>query len=147
MSLIPFRTMKRPLIAILRGLKPEEAEGVVSVLIETGITAIEIPLNSPDPFRSIEIAVKKASAEVLIGAGTVLTPEAVERLHDVGGRLMVPPNVLEHGNEAWSRCPASLRQRRRCLRLRRGPLALSSFLLVSLGHRGFPRSAPFFPQT
>jgi 2-dehydro-3-deoxyphosphogalactonate aldolase len=79
--------MKRPLIAILRGLKPEEAEGVVSVLIEAGITAIEIPLNSPDPFRSIEIAVKKASAEVLIGAGTVLTPEAVERLHGVGGRL------------------------------------------------------------
>jgi 2-dehydro-3-deoxyphosphogalactonate aldolase len=85
--------MKRPLIAILRGLKPEEAEGVVSALIENGITAIEIPLNSPDPFRSIEIAVKKAFAEVLIGAGTVLTPEAVERLHDVGGRLMVTPNV------------------------------------------------------
>ena len=93
MSLVPFPPMKRPLIAILRGLKPEEAEGVVSVLIENGITAIEIPLNSPDPFRSIEIAVKKASAEVLIGAGTVLTPEAVERLHDVGGRLMVTPNV------------------------------------------------------
>ena len=51
MSLIPFPPMKRPLIAILRGLKPEEAEGVVSVLIEAGITAIEIPLNSPDPFR------------------------------------------------------------------------------------------------
>ena len=93
MSLVPFPPMKRPLIAILRGLKPEEAEGVVSVLIENGITAIEIPLNSPDPFRSIEIAVKKAPAEVLIGAGTVLTPEAVERLHDVGGRLMVTPNV------------------------------------------------------
>ena len=93
MSLVPFPPMKRPLIAILRGLKPEEAEGVVSALIENGITAIEIPLNSPDPFRSIEIAVKKASAEVLIGAGTVLTPEAVERLHDVGGRLMVTPNV------------------------------------------------------
>ncbi len=74
MSVVPFPPMKRPLIAILRGLKPEEAEGVVSVLIETGITAIEIPLNSPDPFRSIEIAVKMAPAEVLIGAGTVLTP-------------------------------------------------------------------------
>ena len=70
MNLVPFPPMKRPLIAILRGLKPEEAEGVVSVLIETGVTAIEIPLNSPDPFRTIEIAVKKAPAEVLIGAGT-----------------------------------------------------------------------------
>jgi 2-dehydro-3-deoxyphosphogalactonate aldolase len=57
------------------------------------MTAIEIPLNSPDPFRSIAIAVKKASEDVLIGAGTVLTPEDVERLHDVGGRLMVSPNV------------------------------------------------------
>jgi 2-dehydro-3-deoxyphosphogalactonate aldolase len=93
MNLVPFPAMKRPLIAILRGLKPEEAEGVVSVLIESGFTAIEIPLNSPDPFRSIAIAVKKASSEVLIGAGTVLTAQAVEQLHDVGGRLMVSPNV------------------------------------------------------
>jgi 2-dehydro-3-deoxyphosphogalactonate aldolase len=93
MNLVPFPAMKRPLIAILRGLKPEEAEGVVSVLIENGFTAIEIPLNSPDPFRSIAIAVKKASSEVLIGAGTVLTVQAVEQLHDVGGRLMVSPNV------------------------------------------------------
>jgi 2-dehydro-3-deoxyphosphogalactonate aldolase len=93
MNPVAFPPMKRPLIAILRGLKPEEAEGVIGVLIESGMTAIEIPLNSPDPFRSIEIAVKTASSEVLIGAGTVLTPQAVERLHDVGGRLMVTPNV------------------------------------------------------
>jgi 2-dehydro-3-deoxyphosphogalactonate aldolase len=93
MNPVAFTPMNRPLIAILRGLKPEEAEGVIGVLIESGMTAIEIPLNSPDPFRSIEIAVKTASSEVLIGAGTVLTPQAVERLHDVGGRLMVTPNV------------------------------------------------------
>jgi 2-dehydro-3-deoxyphosphogalactonate aldolase len=93
MNLVPFPAMKRPLIAILRGLRPEEAEGIVGVLIENGFTAIEIPLNSPDPFRSIAIAVKKASSEVLIGAGTVLTAQAVEQLHDVGGRLMVSPNV------------------------------------------------------
>ena len=93
MNPVPFPPMKRPLVAILRGVKPEEAEGIVDVLIESGMTAIEIPLNSPDPFRSIEIAVKKAPAEILIGAGTVLTIEAVERLHDVGGRLMVSPNI------------------------------------------------------
>ena len=93
MNFVPFPAMKRPLVAILRGVKPEEAEGVVSALIEHGMTAIEIPLNSPDPFRSIEIAVKKAPREVLVGAGTVLTSQAVERLHDVGGRLMVSPNV------------------------------------------------------
>jgi 2-dehydro-3-deoxyphosphogalactonate aldolase len=93
MSPFPFPAMKRPLIAILRGVKPEEAYGVVSALIENGMTAIEIPLNSPDPFRSIEIAVRMAPAGVLIGAGTVLTAEEVERLHDVGGKLLVAPNV------------------------------------------------------
>jgi 2-dehydro-3-deoxyphosphogalactonate aldolase len=93
MSLVPFPPMKRPLVAILRGVRPAEAEGIVDALIENGMTAIEIPLNSPDPFRSIAIAVKKASEDVLIGAGTVLTPEDVDRLHDVGGRLMVSPNV------------------------------------------------------
>ena len=93
MSVVPFPPMKRPLVAILRGVRPEEAGDIVSVLIEAGMTAIEIPLNSPDPFRSIEIAVKKAPAGTLVGAGTVLTQEAVERLHDVGGRLLVTPNI------------------------------------------------------
>ncbi|SDL67641.1 2-dehydro-3-deoxyphosphogalactonate aldolase [Ensifer sp. YR511] len=85
--------MKYPLIAILRGLKPEETAGVVGALIETGFSAIEIPLNSPDPFRSIETAVKMAPEGCLIGAGTVLTTAQVEQLADVGGRLMVSPNV------------------------------------------------------
>lgn len=93
MSRIPFPPMRRPLIAILRGLKPNETEDVVGGLIETGFTAIEIPLNSPEPFRSIEIAVKMAPEGCLIGAGTVLTVADVERLADVGGRLMVSPNV------------------------------------------------------
>ncbi|UGA47142.1 2-dehydro-3-deoxy-6-phosphogalactonate aldolase [Bradyrhizobium quebecense] len=90
---IPFPPMKRPLVAILRGVKPDEALGIVSALLEADMTAIEIPLNSPEPFRSIEIAAKRAPADVLIGAGTVLTAEDVDRLHDAGGRLMVSPNV------------------------------------------------------
>ncbi|RXH33650.1 2-dehydro-3-deoxy-6-phosphogalactonate aldolase [Bradyrhizobium zhanjiangense] len=90
---VPFPPMKRPLVAILRGVKLEEAEAIVSVLIEAGMTAIEIPLNSPDPFRSIGTAVKLAPAGVLIGAGTVLTAQDVDRLNDVGGKLMVSPNV------------------------------------------------------
>src|SRR3979490_1258386 len=93
MSVVPFPPMKRPLVAILRGVRPEETQDIVSALIDNGMTAIEIPLNSPDPFRSIEIAVKMAPRGILIGAGTVLTAQAVDRLHDVGGRLMVSPNV------------------------------------------------------
>ena len=90
---VPFPPMKRPLVAILRGVKPEETEAIVGVLIGAGMTAIEVPLNSPDPFRSIAMAVKQAPAGVLIGAGTVLTAADVDRLNDVGGRLMVSPNV------------------------------------------------------
>ncbi|MCC8938792.1 2-dehydro-3-deoxy-6-phosphogalactonate aldolase [Bradyrhizobium sp. Arg68] len=90
---IPFPSMQRPLVAILRGVKPDEVAGIVSALIEAGMTAIEIPLNSPDPFRSIEIAVKRAPADVLIGAGTVLSAAEVDRLHDAGGKLLVSPNV------------------------------------------------------
>jgi 2-dehydro-3-deoxyphosphogalactonate aldolase len=93
MSVVPFPAMKRPLVAILRGVKPEEAEGIVSVLIEAGLTAIEIPLNSPDPFRSIGMAVRLAPTGVLVGAGTVLSTDDVDRLHDVGGKLLVAPNV------------------------------------------------------
>ena len=93
MTRIPFPDMRYPLVAILRGLRPEEAEGVVGGLIEAGFTAIEIPLNSPEPFRSIEIAAKLAPAGCLIGAGTVLTVGDVERLDAAGGKLMVSPNV------------------------------------------------------
>ncbi|WFU02596.1 2-dehydro-3-deoxy-6-phosphogalactonate aldolase [Rhizobium sp. CB3171] len=90
---IPFPAMKRPLIAILRGIKPEETADIVGALIDAGLTAIEIPLNSPEPFRSIEIAAKVAPADCLIGAGTVLTAEDVDRLDAAGGKLLVTPNV------------------------------------------------------
>ena len=90
---IPFPSIKYPLVAILRGLKPEETHDVVSVLIETGFRAIEIPLNSPEPFKSIEIAAKLAPADCLIGAGTVLTVDDVQNLDKAGGKLMVSPNV------------------------------------------------------
>lgn len=93
MSRIPFPPMKYPLVAILRGLKPEETKATVEALLEAGLRAIEIPLNSPEPFKSIEIAAKMAPADALIGAGTVLTIEDVDRLEQAGGRLFVSPNV------------------------------------------------------
>lgn len=85
--------MARPLVAILRGIRPQEAHDIVAALIEEGFTAIEVPLNSPEPFRSIEIAAGLAPAGVLIGAGTVLDAEDVARLDQAGGRLVVTPNV------------------------------------------------------
>jgi 2-dehydro-3-deoxyphosphogalactonate aldolase len=93
MTRIAFPKMDYPLVAILRGIRPAEAEGIVGALIEAGFRAIEIPLNSPDPFASIEIAARMAPADCLIGAGTVLSIADVDRLDDVGGRLMVSPNI------------------------------------------------------
>ncbi|WP_371346281.1 2-dehydro-3-deoxy-6-phosphogalactonate aldolase [Ancylobacter sp. IITR112] len=90
---VPWPQLRRGLVAILRGLRPEEAEAIVGALIEEGLEAIEIPLNSPDPFASIEAAARLAPEGVLIGAGTVLTVEEVDLLDYAGGRLMVSPNV------------------------------------------------------
>jgi len=85
--------MKRSLVAILRGVKPDEIEGIGVALIEEGFEAIEIPLNSPEPFSSIEALAKIAPANILTGAGTVLSVSEVDRLNDAGGRLFVSPNV------------------------------------------------------
>ncbi len=82
-----------PLIAILRGVKPENAEAVGYALVEAGFRIIEVPLNSPEPFRSIERLAKSMPGNVLVGAGTVLDPEQVNGIRDVGGRLIVMPHA------------------------------------------------------
>ncbi|MET4677312.1 2-dehydro-3-deoxy-6-phosphogalactonate aldolase [Luteibacter sp. ME-Dv--P-043b] len=82
-----------PLIAILRGITPDDVVGHVEALIAEGFDAIEIPLNSPDWQRSIPLAVETAGARALVGAGTVLSPEAAAQVADLGGHLMVTPNT------------------------------------------------------
>lgn len=81
-----------PLIAILRGLRPEEAVATAGVLVEEGIGIIEVPLNSPEPFESIRLIDQAFGDRALVGAGTVLRPDDVLRLAESGGRLMVAPN-------------------------------------------------------
>ena len=85
--------MTRKLMAILRGLKPEEAEDIAGVLVEAGITQIEVPMNSPEPLKSIERIARAVGDDVLVGAGTVLSRDQVAAIADAGGRLVVAPNV------------------------------------------------------
>lgn len=80
-----------PLVAILRGLRPDEARAIGEALVTSGWKLIEVPLNSPDPLRSIaELA--RAFPDALVGAGTVLQPEQVREVHAAGGQLVVAPN-------------------------------------------------------
>lgn len=80
-----------PFIAILRGVRPEEVLDLAEVLVEAGFGIIEVPLNSPEPLRSIE-TLARALPETLVGAGTVLTPAAVAQVQEAGGRLILMPH-------------------------------------------------------
>ena len=82
-----------PLVAIIRGVTPAEAEAIGDAIYDAGIRIIEVPLNSPDPLQSIERLAKRFGENVLVGAGTVLKPEDVDRVRDVGGRIIVSPDT------------------------------------------------------
>jgi 2-dehydro-3-deoxyphosphogalactonate aldolase len=82
-----------PLVAILRGVTPARIQGVADALFNAGIRAIEVPLNSPEPFKSVEILAKHFGARCLTGAGTVLTVEQADQVADAGGKLLVTPNT------------------------------------------------------
>ena len=89
----PFPKLKRGLVAILRGLKPTEAISIGQAIFDAGIEAIEVPLNSPEPFSSITRIAEVLPKTALVGAGTVLTADDVDALHKAGGRLLVSPNI------------------------------------------------------
>lgn len=82
-----------PLIAILRGITPEECVQVVEAVFAAGFRIVEVPLNSPQPLQSIERIANAFDGQMLIGAGTVLTPDEVMQVHDCGGKLIVAPNT------------------------------------------------------
>jgi 2-dehydro-3-deoxyphosphogalactonate aldolase len=83
-----------PLVAIIRGVTPGEAEAVGAAIFAAGIRIVEVPLNSPEPLKSIEIIARSLGNRALVGAGTVLDPADVARVRDAGGRIIVSPNTF-----------------------------------------------------
>ena len=82
-----------PLVAILRGITPQQSEDVVEALYGAGFRLVEVPLNSPNPLDSIERIAKQFGDDMLVGAGTVLSTDQVAQVSDRGGRLIVSPNT------------------------------------------------------
>jgi 2-dehydro-3-deoxyphosphogalactonate aldolase len=82
-----------PVVAIIRGVRPDEAVAHVEALHQAGIRGVEVPLNSPEPLESIRRVVGAFKDRMAIGAGTVLTPDRVEAVAEAGGRIIVSPNT------------------------------------------------------
>jgi 2-dehydro-3-deoxyphosphogalactonate aldolase len=82
-----------PLVAVLRGITPDEVESVGDALVAAGIVIVEVPLNSPKPFESIARLARRIGPHALVGAGTVMRAAQVIQIADAGGRLMVSPHA------------------------------------------------------
>ena len=151
MSGVPFPKLKRGLVAILRGLEPDKAVATAEAIFDAGIDAIEVPLNSPDPFRSIEAIRKSLPETALIGAGTVLTPADVERLDAAGGRLLVSPNIDSDVMQAASRfgmvtMPGVFTPTEAFLAIKLGASALKFFPASVLGAKGIAAIMAVLPR-
>jgi len=95
--------MARELIAILRGVAPDEVVDIGQALLDAGITRMEVPLNSPSPLKSIATLAAALGDQAQVGAGTVLTADQVGRVADAGGRFIVSPNTVPAVIEATGR--------------------------------------------
>ncbi|MBN9258587.1 MULTISPECIES: 2-dehydro-3-deoxy-6-phosphogalactonate aldolase [unclassified Mesorhizobium] len=150
MTTAPFPKLGRGLVAILRGLKPAEAVAVGQAVFEAGIEAIEVPLNSPEPFVSIAAIVKALPKTALVGAGTVLTAADVDRLNEAGGRLLVSPSidaeVMERaGTHGMVTMPGVFTPTEAFLALRLGASALKFFPASVLGAGGIAAMRAVLP--
>ena len=148
----PFPKLRRNLVAILRGLQADEALAIGTAVFEAGIEAIEVPLNSPDPFTSIERLAKTLPDSALVGAGTVLTAGNVDDLHSAGGRLLVSPNidraVMERAaTYGMVTMPGVFTPTEAFLALSLGASALKFFPASALGAKGISAIMAVLPKT
>ena len=146
-----------PLVAILRGITPDEALPVGQALVDAGFRIIEVPLNSPQPLRSIELLARTFGASCLVGAGTVLDVQQVDGVAEAGGRLIVMPHsdaaviraakarglVCTPGIATPSEGFAALAAGADALKL--FPAELLSPAVLKALRAVFPRAVPFLP--
>ena len=143
--------MSRPLIAILRGVTPDEAVGICGACIDAGIDRIEVPLNSPKPFDSIRRMVDAWGEHALIGAGTVLSTDDVGRVADAGGKLIVSPNcdqrvivaTIAAGLQSW---PGVMTPTECFAALKAGATGLKVFPASQIGPGGIKAIRAVLPE-
>lgn len=147
---VPWPPLSRGLVAILRGVEPEDILSVGRAIHEAGIEAIEVPLNSPRPFASIERLAKHLPS-ALIGAGTVLSVQDVTDLNAAGGRLMVSPNidvtVIERASDfAMATMPGVFSPTEALAAIHAGASALKFFPASIIGPKGIAAMRAVLPS-
>ncbi|HWA18258.1 MAG TPA: 2-dehydro-3-deoxy-6-phosphogalactonate aldolase [Devosia sp.] len=146
----------RQIIAILRGVTPPEAINVCTALVDAGITMIEVPLNSPEPFKSIGSAARAFAGRAMIGAGTVLSAAEVDQVKAAGGTFVVSPDtnedVIRHTRElGMESYPGFFTPSEAFRAIRSGATGLKAFPAEVLGPKGIkalkavlPRDIPLY---
>jgi len=144
--------MQRELIAILRGIQTTEVHDIARALIDAGITKIEVPLNSPDPFQSIEKMVNAFGTVATIGAGTVLHQDEVKTLADIGCQMVISPNadpdmIMATKNAGMLSYPGVFTATECFSALKNGADGLKFFPAFKLGLDGFNALKAVLPKT
>lgn len=142
----------RPIIAILRGIEPEQAGDAARILIAAGISMIEVPLNSPRPLASIAAMVKVAASDTIIGAGTVLTVEDVAAVANAGGKLIVSPDcnkdvIAVTRNRGLASWPGVMTPTEAFMAIRAGADGLKLFPGSLVGPEGLAAMKAVLPAT